>query len=89
MMTMPIIHSNGTSPSDLCQYYTDALEALRGFRTAHSNCAPNGRDYYLVTGALGKAMDAHNNRVRMIDAIEQELSELQEHCAKHIKRNVR
>jgi hypothetical protein len=46
-MTLPTIHSNGTSHKDLTEGYDKAASALYGFIDAWGEIDLNARDYYV------------------------------------------
>jgi hypothetical protein len=84
----PIIHSNGTSGSDLREQYRKAYSAVSKAVEALHQIDTNGRDYYchpLGTAALGKALEQARKRVEQLDAVGQELMDLAVHCDKYAK----
>lgn len=80
-MIKPTIHMNGTSPQDLLEGYSDAMEKVSDAVCALKNVAPNGRDYYPQgDAALSQAIREHNERVKAVELVLQELTDLALHC---------
>jgi len=76
-MTLPTIHSNGTSQEALIDALCDASSAIDKAYAALKKTAPNGRDYYPQGApAMDKAVAEHNNRMKRLDAIKAEIDEL-------------
>lgn len=76
-MTVPTIHSNGTSKERLIEALCEATNKLREAFDAIRECAPNGRDHYVQgPAALGKAIDEHQSRLQRIDDVRKELDQL-------------
>lgn len=68
-ITLPVIHSNGTSRQSLQDNYSDAAFALEDFISAWGDIEFNARDYYVVDGAWSKALEERetiNARIREI-----------------------
>ena len=68
-MTLPTIHSNGTSRGSLQEDYSTAALALEDFITRWGQVEFNARDYYVVDGAWSKALEereAMNAKIRDI-----------------------
>jgi hypothetical protein len=55
MITLPVIHLNGTSPKDLLEGYRNACAAVRDAMDAIAKIEFNARDYYPVEGSWEKA----------------------------------
>ncbi len=76
-VSIPTIHSNGTSEKELSLALEVASSALRKALRAMRDVTPNGRDYYTQgDGALTKAIDAHADRCRRLDDVQRELVEI-------------
>lgn len=56
ILTMPVIHLNGTSAEDLLEGYVEAKRAVDAAYDAVMKSNPNGRDYYLKPGTLSQAI---------------------------------
>lgn len=80
MTTLPTIHLNGTSKQELFDTYFEALDAIASARVALQKAAPNGRDYYPQgPEAYGQARLAHEQRLRLLETIYNELHAIAEH----------
>jgi len=80
-LTHPTIHLNGTGRDSLVEGWEAAWNAAEAAFEALKRTAPNGRDYYpQEPGALEKAIDEHRDRLRKIQAVQDELQELIEHA---------
>lgn len=78
-MKTPTIHLNGTSRAALLESYCDAGAAVRQALDKLADAAPNGRDYYTQGGdAIGVAVAEHVDRLRRLESVLAELSELAE-----------
>ena len=69
LMTLPTIHSNGTSRESLREDYFTAALALEDFITRWGQVEFNARDYYVADGAWSKALEereAINAKIRDI-----------------------
>lgn len=76
-MQVPTVHLNGTSKDDLLKGLENASYCLTQAYEALKQTAPNGRDYYPQGNeALGKATEEHMDRLRRLDAINDEIDEL-------------
>lgn len=76
-MTIPTIHLNGTSRESLMDGFEAAYYALGKAYDVLKQTAPNGRDYYPQgPHALQQAADEHMARLRKIDEVRDEISEL-------------
>jgi hypothetical protein len=75
-LTLPIVHSNGTSKRELIDLRTSAAYALREALEALKQMAPNGRDYYVSReGAahFNRARAQHERRLAAVDQLRREL----------------
>lgn len=78
-MKIPTIHLNGTSAQSLMDDLENAHEKIREAIQALSQCAPNGRDYYVQeSGALVVAQEEHQARMSKLVSIKAELEALAE-----------
>lgn len=76
-MQLPTIHSNGTSKESLIEDLCKASHAIDAAYVALKLTAPNGRDYYPQgPAALEKAIAEHNDRLRRLDVVKNEVDEL-------------
>lgn len=75
--TLPTIHLNGSSRHHLVEAYHAALLTLREAIDSVRRTEPNARDYY-VTGehSYAAARSEHVERLRKLEAVEEELREL-------------
>jgi len=74
---IPVVHLNGTSKQELLRLYDDAFTKLESAYQALKQAAPNGRDYYVVsTFAISGAQKDHQNWLRLIDSVKDELEEI-------------
>lgn len=86
-MIKPTIHLNGTSATALAEAYENAVSALFRARDALVLAAPNARDYYPQgPNAFSEARRDHDRRAKALHDLQDELQELAEHAANHIKR---
>lgn len=76
MLTLPIIHSNGTSKERLIEGLMEASSALTIAEKTLLQTAPNARDYYLVPGLLQKAEAEHYVRLQKLISVRKEIDEL-------------
>ena len=80
MLTLPTVHLNGTSRTDLFNAISVALDALAEARVALQATAPNGRDYYPQGEmAIRQATAEHVARLRMLETVYAELYAVAEH----------
>ena len=78
----PMVHSNGTSRDALVEQYCDAGAAISKAIRALEAAYPNGRDYYpLGSEALKRATDEHNERIKALVRVREELEALAEYVA--------
>lgn len=71
---IPVVHLNGTSKESLLNGYLEVHRALISSLDKLSDAAPNGRDYYLSgTGAFEKAREQHDNRVKKLVLVKDEI----------------
>lgn len=76
-LTRPTVHMNGTSREDLLDGYLKAYWAIRNAREVVILSGPHGRDYYPQGDhAINRATQEHVSRVRRLEDIQLELSEL-------------
>ena len=76
-MTLPTIHSNGTSKGRLIEALCNASAALDSAYEALKETAPNGRDYYPDgPRALEAATAEHMARLRAVDSVKAEIDAL-------------
>lgn len=81
-MTVPTVHSNGTSRESLIGGYIFALEALRAALSALDTIAPNGRDYYTQgPDAWTAAHREHVARVAALSVVRAEIEQIAETVA--------
>lgn len=81
-MILPTIHLNGTSKNNLFDGYVTALLAVEAAIDAVAQAAPHGRDYYPQGDhALRQAQAEHQDRLRRLNAISEELHQLAEHTS--------
>ena len=82
---LPTFHLGGSSPRQLAEAYTNALNSIDEAMTHLSWTGPHGRDYY--TNADGPTyVDAraqHMARMEAIDRIRRDLIILQAHALDH------
>jgi hypothetical protein len=75
----PRVHLNGTSSIELLDCLMYAAEAVDAAYCKLKQCAPNGRDYYLDgPDAMREAQEQHEDRLRRLNSVYQELQALQE-----------
>jgi hypothetical protein len=73
-LTIPSVHTNGTSFSGLHGPLVRAGEALGAAVGDLAECAPHGRDYYIQgEDAYAKARDEHLSRVKRLQSVLDEL----------------
>lgn len=78
-MEHPTVHINGTSRQQLLVQQMDAIEKLQDAKAAIQTAAPHSRDYYVKTdgaNAYSRAVAEHSLRLRAIDHIINELTEI-------------
>lgn len=81
-LTMPTIHLNGTSRSELLEQQVVAIDAVRKAIDALQQASPNGRDYYVQGGhAFTAAREEHTSRLSRLVEVRKELEEIAEHTA--------
>ena len=81
-MMKPTIHMNGTSRSELERQLCEACVAVLKAKHALVDAAPNGRDYYLQgDDAFTRANNEHVERLRKLDEVGRELTDLLEWVA--------
>ena len=82
-LTLPTVHSNGTSRKELLDGYLAGMGQIQLCIAALGACAPNGRDYYVKDNdAIVSASREHNDRLRRLMAIRDELNTLAESVSK-------
>lgn len=73
-MTVPIVHSNGTTGEVLLDQYTSAAHAVQAAIDAVCDAGPNARDYYVQGPDAGLAAQrAHEARVKTLKGVRDEL----------------
>ncbi len=78
-MEYPTVHLNGTSKQALLDQQIDAINALRAAKAAIMFAAPHSRDYYVKAdgaNAYSRAVAEHSLRIRAIDHIINDLTEI-------------
>jgi hypothetical protein len=76
-MTIPTIHTNGTSKDELIKQVTDAAHAVQTAMETLCGAAPNARDYYPQGGgAFARADDEYQLRQIKLKEVFDELVEL-------------
>lgn len=76
-LVIPLIHPNGTRKVTLITDLELVYAALNEVRKKMKEAAPNGRDYYpLGADAINRATDQHLDRMRRIDAVQDEIQAL-------------
>lgn len=83
VLTMPTIHSNGTSAKSLQEGYLFAYRAVsEAIKRAQDGTHPDGRDYYpQPIGAIEKAREEHRDRLRRLQGVADEYLALAEHVS--------
>jgi len=77
----PSIHLNGTSHTRLREQYTEAYSALRLAEEALMHTRPHARDYYPQGDqAITAAINEHEQRLRLIKKLLDDMRELRMHC---------
>ena len=72
-MTVPIVHSNGTSKEELLDQITKACYAIGQAIDAVNDAQPNQRDYYpLPSEAWSQAQADHIARLRLLTQLRKE-----------------
>ncbi len=83
-MEYPTVHLNGTSKQALLDQQIDAINALRVAASAMRAASPHQRDYYVKKDqavAWARAREEHVLRLRAIDALINELTEIAKEVA--------
>jgi hypothetical protein len=79
-LVLPLVHSNGTSRSELVQLRTELVGTLLAAEERLRAMAPHERDYYLESGRFHKAVAQHQRRVtslhKLLKEIEEEIAAL-------------
>jgi hypothetical protein len=79
-VTVPTVHTNGTSAHNLRDDLQAAVEALREGQRRMVMAAPNGRDYYPQgNDAMNVVMAEHERRCIDLNRILTELEEQRDH----------
>ena len=84
-MTLPIIHSNGTSAKELTEGYHAARIAMERAITALAKVEFNARDYYVRQGAWSTAQLEREEMFNDLRRITNDLMKHEFHCADSIK----
>jgi hypothetical protein len=80
MTTLPFVHLNGTSKKELLEGYIDVANALSHAIDVVQKNAPNMRDYYLTQNGSA-AMSEHQERLRKLQSVLDDIREIGEHVA--------
>lgn len=83
-MTYPNIHSNGSHPNSLSNYYIEALRAIDTAIDAAMDTAPHGRDYFKAE-EFDTAQNEYFARLRMLREVRGEMDNLLTHVSRHVK----
>lgn len=76
-MTLPTIHTNGTSKERLIEALCEASQAIDLAYSALKQTAPNGRDYYMLPASeLRSAEQEHFSRLNRLDEVKKEVDAL-------------
>ena len=84
-MTLPIIHSNGTSATELTEGYSNARLAMEKAITALAKVEFNARDYYVKAGAWPTAQLEREEMFNDLRRITKDIMKHEWHCADSIK----
>jgi len=84
-MTLPIIHSNGTSAKELTEGYHAARLAMERAITALAKVEFNARDYYVRQGAWQAAQLEREEMFNDLRRITNDLMKHEWHCSNSIK----
>ena len=84
-MTLPIIHSNGTSAKELTDGYHAARLAMERAITALAKVEFNARDYYVKAGAWPTAQLEREEMFNDLRRITNDLMKHEWHCSNSIK----
>jgi len=84
-MTLPTVHSNGTSAKELTEGYYAARIAMEKAITALAHVEFNARDYYVRQGAWQAAQLDREEMFTQMRRITNELMKHEWHCADSIK----
>jgi hypothetical protein len=87
VVTLPLIHINGTSPETLCKDYASAADAVTDAIKALRRVDFSARDYVPLPNPCRyeKAAEQHHARLQSLYAVRRELLRIAEHVADHIK----
>ena len=80
-MTLPIIHTNGTSARELTEGYSNARMAMENAITAIAKIEFNARDYYVRDGAWVSARLEREEIFNDLRRIKDVLMKHEFHCA--------
>ena len=73
-MQFPAIHLNGTSADSLKEPYREAYSAIGDAITKLAQCAPHGRDYYVISSdAINTAMAEHRARLAALTTVQNDM----------------
>ena len=87
-MTMPCIHLNGTSATELTAQLTAAYRACNAAIEALQEAAPNARDYYVISPeAYPAARREHEARMHRLADIQHELLAIMENIDEQTDRS--
>jgi len=81
-VAIPCVHLNGTSAETLIDRLDAAYEAVRKAAAILRQCAPNGRNAYLIDGLMQRLETQHRQRQEclqaVLDSLEAEIVGIQE-----------
>jgi hypothetical protein len=85
-MTLPTIHTNGTSARELARGYSNARLAVQNAIEILSKVEFNARDYYTQgPDAWNLAVNERSAEFDKLRSVADELYKLEEHCCDFIK----
>ena len=84
-MTLPTIHLNGTSATELTEGYSNARLAMERAITALAKVEFNARDYYVKAGAWQVAQLDREQMFAEMRRITNDLMKHEWHCSNSIK----
>jgi hypothetical protein len=84
-MTLPTVHLNGTSATELTEGYSNARLAMERAITALAKVEFNARDYYVKAGAWQVAQLDREEMFTQMRRITNDLMKHEWHCADSIK----
>lgn len=85
-MNFPRIHSNGSHPDTMVQDINDASSSLADALAAMVKVAPHMRDYYMLpAGSFEDAFREHQQRVRDLRAVKDDLEKIAENILEQVR----